>query len=116
MIIDNLYFTSQATPRFTEHFYAVWRSLPLGSRRRMLHYFRASAPAPVMVVIWPPIFDADTKTLGMWKRGSRCFYFWDAIVDTLPDNLLRTLIAHELAHCCIDAYDHSDTNDEEAAR
>ena len=112
--IDNLHFCT-SNPRFDGMFVNVWKSLPLAARRRMLRYFRSSTPIPFVVALTPQI-DDDQHTLGIWKSGSRCFLFWSEAVERLPDTLLRTLIAHELAHCCIDAYGHSDNNDEEFAR
>lgn len=103
--------------RFARLFGEVWRTLPLFARRRMLRYFRGGkllervltgGPSPAILITAEPL---DGAGLGSWQQKRGAFLFWCEAVNHLPDIHLRTLIAHELAHCVLSA-SGADTDDE----
>lgn len=93
--------------RFARLFTETWRRLPLGVRRRILGYWRTdlyafppSTPSIELLADWPHR-QAGPDLLGTLGACSGCGHslrFWAKIVAIMPDDLVRDLIAHELAH------------------
>jgi hypothetical protein len=94
--------------RFAELFRGTWARLPLGARRHILRYWRSENPytpwdGTVKVEL---ATDWDGRRRGRGLRGTRAsmtwggyqLYFFTKVVEALPDELVRDLIAHELAH------------------
>jgi hypothetical protein len=91
-------------PRFRSLFLETWRRISLGDRRRILRHWRADdsfareirrSPSIVLVATW------DEKKHNQ-SAGTRCLghglRFCSADIDEMPDDAVRDLIAHELAH------------------
>jgi hypothetical protein len=91
-------------PRFRHLFLETWRRIVLGDRRRILRHWRADdsvaweiwkSPSIVLVSTWDEKKhnqSAETRCLG----HGLCFCSTD--VDEMPDDVVRDIIAHELAH------------------
>jgi hypothetical protein len=93
--------------RFARLFAETWRRLPYRVRRHVLKHWRESdlsfvnySPQIELVDFWSQrMVEAG---LGGDKAAVFCLghrlVFWTKIVDAYPDDLVRDLIAHELAH------------------
>jgi hypothetical protein len=92
-------------------FAETWRGLPLWVRRRLLKHWRAERlrgerityPRVFLTATFPaPHSDAAVlelaDTVGRWCPWDGGLYLLAAIVDRMPEELVRALIAHELAH------------------
>lgn len=89
--------------RFARVFRLAWRHIPVGERRRLLTYWQALPTYPGFAprfVILDDLFNRgqDLNALGFCHFGSNSFEFLADAVNLMPDNILSTLIAHELAH------------------
>jgi hypothetical protein len=96
--------------RFTRLFRETWGRIPLGVRRRILAYWRE--PPAIVWVRFPiaPVIELiphwSERETGRGLRGDMAnvtgggyvMHFWTKIVAVFPDDLVRDLIAHELAH------------------
>ena len=101
-----LFAPSGGAERFTRLFRETWLSIGLGDRRRMLAYWTSQRKhcGP----LWPRVelleFWDGTRVRGLgglkagvYLRGFE-LRFRTKMVDAYPDDLVRNLIAHELAH------------------
>jgi hypothetical protein len=115
--------------RFCRLFADTWRRIALGARRLLMGYWRSDHPnvaicdfrgdhgrerlvVPRIQLLngWhPPSFGlvrTGPPAPGRWPDLGSCyaegflFRFYAPVVDRLPDQLVRYLIAHELAHAC----------------
>ncbi len=94
--------------RFARLFANTWSQIPLGPRRSILRHWRQ--PCPILAGESLPRIELlnawsgrqrgrglrGDKAMVLWK-GHR-LRFWRPIVAAYPDNLVKDLIAHELAH------------------
>jgi hypothetical protein len=83
--------------RFARLFRETWHAIPLGPRRLMLKHWRdktSLCPLPRIVMVK---FLRD-NALGLCKNEGCEVQFLTDAVDLMPDECVRTLIAHELAH------------------
>jgi hypothetical protein len=118
--------------RFARLFKEVWQRISLGARRHLLRNFRegqsfesdlTGGPSPAIVITpyYPDCGESDLESaVGQWTgqkwgRQRGVFSFWAHAVNILPDEHLRTLIAHELCHCFVDEVG-GDTLDEYMVR
>jgi hypothetical protein len=93
--------------RFTVAFKATWRRLSRKVRRTLREYWATPlgvydelfpfAKRPGIEIV-PHLNGSNRDALGMCMAHRHWFYFWAPAVDLLPEDLLQTLIAHELAH------------------
>ncbi|MFQ5464240.1 MAG: hypothetical protein ACE5E5_16640 [Phycisphaerae bacterium] len=91
--------------RFAVNFRKTWRRLGKDVRGRLTAYWRDPdlvymALQPVFPTIevlndWPERCERD---LARCCKNGHHFRFWAPAVDAMPDHLVQTLIAHELAH------------------
>lgn len=105
--------TKEEAERFARLFVETWKRIPLRVRREMLWYWkeperRAGIRMRPQIELLP---DWSGHELRRGRRGlngtkastSMVGYelrFWTKIVAVYPDELVRALIAHELAHVC----------------
>ena len=90
--------------RFARLWGETWRRLPLGVRRALLRHWR-SPEAIRYGVLQPPLIELledwgvrEDGDLGAVSRGGHQIRFAADVVDAMPDDIVRDLIAHELAH------------------
>jgi Zn-dependent protease with chaperone function len=105
--------------RFVKLFKETWKAFPLWARRPMLRYYRegdtletaiSGGPSPAIIIIPEP---AEDNALGCWRAKRGSFFFWADAVNALPDEHLRTLIAHELTHSYLSATEYYAPGQEE---
>lgn len=88
--------------RFVRVFRETWKGIPLSERRRLLSYWRSRSPTPYSprFIILEGLYNRgeDIAALGVCYFHQNAFEFRADAVNLMPDNILRTLIAHELAH------------------
>lgn len=94
--------------RFARLFRETMQRLPLGPRRRILKHWRECSLAlgglspMIQLGLWATEhFEKDDLTATTWaevKHRGHHLCFFSRIVDRMPDELVRDLIAHELAH------------------
>lgn len=93
--------------RFARLFRETWLRIPLGSQRTIFKYWRIDRDAD-------PSVNPSIELLAHWSdrhrgrglagdkaavsRQGHVLRFWTRIVEAYPDELVRDLIAHELAH------------------
>lgn len=118
--------------RFARLFREAWKHLPLYARRRILGHWRDDDAPRIFGMVYSPLIhledDWDGRKrgrglrgdLGMVHREGHMIHFWTKIVAAFPDELVRDLIAHELAHvhqfACGWDFDDSYEREEEADR
>ena len=95
--------------RFAGLFRDTWRRLPLWVRRSILKHWRTDPfPLPLFKPEIELVPDWEGRVAGRGLRGDMAcvkarghtMRFWTRIVAAFPDELVRDLIAHELAHVC----------------
>jgi hypothetical protein len=92
-------------------FAETWRGLPLWMRRRLLTHWRAERQSGkgityphVFLTATVPAPRSDTAAfeladaVGVWRPSEGALILRAGVVDRMPDDLVRVLIAHELAH------------------
>ncbi len=93
--------------RFVRVFRATWRRIPLRYRCRLLAYWRelqneSEGLCPVFFPAQKMPTDHERvdapMALGLWKSFGGSTHYLAPVVEMMPDNILSTLIAHELAH------------------
>jgi hypothetical protein len=93
--------------RFAWLFVETWRRLPYVARRRVLRHWKTDlgavtqlSPQIDLLPDWsgrgdePGLGGAKAAVGGLGRQTA----FWTRIIDAYPDELVRDLIAHELAH------------------
>jgi hypothetical protein len=100
--------------RFAEVFRLTWRRIPLGARRSLLKHWRESrsdldrregTPSP-HIALRREWIQREPLTLGCWKPKSMHILFYAPVVDTMPVEVLVSLIAHEIGHAYLEAIHH----------
>ena len=92
--------------RFARVFSETWRSLPLWFRRRCVRFWTTMRTHPDAIVPRIEVADVmsdwfrDDSDIAIAQCGmmGRLLTFCGPVVDAMPDDVLRILIAHELAH------------------
>ena len=102
--------------RFATLFQETWARIPLGPRRAIVRHWRSGPFA------YPKPFGPEVGLMSGWSgrsggrglrgdkarttRAGHTLTFWTKIVAAYPDDLVRDLIAHELAHVfqCADGW------------
>ena len=121
---SGLYYVShvdgrEVADRFAEQFAATWRRIPIGARRRVLHYWRTFDFGIVPLMAIPTIELSPCwatrqngtiikQPLGFCTAIGTMLRFWEPAVRLLPDDHLHTLIAHELGHVFLKAVGQND--------
>ncbi len=119
--------------RFARLFKEVWKAIPMRDRKVMVKHWRSQKAAFVAliqpgesvaqlqkmpwprieVLSWPPDFQEcygicfPGRAFGSVSRLA----FWAFAVEKMPDQIIKTVIAHELGHAylfAIDDYSHSE--------
>jgi hypothetical protein len=105
-----LYAPNGGGERFSKLFVETWKRLPLWARRRMLRHWNSYncsylgySPLIQLLSGWSnQRIDRGggglRGTKGVVNRLGHHIQFWTKIVAAYPDELVRDLIAHELAH------------------
>jgi hypothetical protein len=108
--------------RFARLFKGTWLTLPLAARRKMLRHWRhderrgiggfwgtpTTSPTIELLSGWFPTESAlweamdglpeAEQPLAQTFGGGHTLRFWSRALDPMPDDLVRRLVAHELAH------------------
>ena len=90
--------------RFARNFRKTWRRLGNDVRTSLLDYWRDPDIVYMSQLIFPTIEVLDEWSgrrefdLARCSKNGHHFRFWAPAVDAMPDHLVQTLIAHELAH------------------
>lgn len=97
------YFVDNA--RFVRVWRSTWARLPLRARRKLLAYWRTlpthalgHAPRFHCVLGYISRHVKDCKAVGMWNFSDGSTHYLADAVNIMPDEILASLIAHELAH------------------
>lgn len=89
-----------AQERFIQMFKKVWKEIPQIERDMILDFWTAgwikNAPPAVKVCNDSTKFNLETMTLGVVNCDG--IFFWADAIDTMPDEVVQSLIAHELGH------------------
>lgn len=113
-IVDGVYLSGRSTQpdertmnetqaKFVRLFRETWQRIPLGDRRLMRKHWRTPIDGVVMadspeiyVEGWWP--ERDPGDLGRCGQRGHALSFWTPVIRMWPDENIRELIAHELAH------------------
>ena len=90
--------------RFARNFRTTWRLMGKEERRRLTDYWRNPDPTlrmpqalfPYMELV--DVWARRNDEVGCCTNNGRKFMFWAVGVDAMPDDMVQTLIAHELGH------------------
>ena len=84
--------------RFAKLFKAVLDNLPIDDHKAMVEYIRKSHRMPNIMLV-PELRDArGVPVEGRYLKEHLCLEFYAGIVDDMPEDVLKTLIAHEIGH------------------
>lgn len=91
-------------------FQDTWRQIDIRARRLMVAHWRASKPLYAIQGLWSPTI----QLVGSWEFSERSWrqpkelaacgcnghslYFYAPVVDAMPEQHVKELVAHELAH------------------
>lgn len=105
--------------RFARLVRSTWFQIPYGHRRKMIEFWRSSQSRAAPY--WNPTFsllvDWARRTpgmLGFCTGHGRELRFYAPAVDKMPDEVVRTLIAHEIGHVFVLANGSASDMDEES--
>jgi hypothetical protein len=93
--------------RFARLFVESWKRLPYYARRLVLRHWKRDTPADMTLKPQIELLSGwSGRAGGRGLSGAKAaagglgyrLVFWTRIVDVYPDELVRDLIAHELAH------------------
>ena len=90
--------------RFARNFCTTWRLLGEEERRSLTDYWRNPDPMRMMPqMLFPGIELLDDWSgrdgeFGHCTNNGHKLMFWACSVDAMPDDMVQTLIAHELGH------------------
>ena len=89
-------------PRFAALFRASWSRLPVAAQGTLIGKWQSSDDGSPTFVLCDDLEDhaAGIGTYGIHSGQAR-FDFSAAKLRDMPDRLVETLIAHELAHCAL---------------
>ncbi|HEY1601384.1 MAG TPA: hypothetical protein VGG64_17410 [Pirellulales bacterium] len=101
-MLDGIYLgpVGASSEKFAELFRSTWKQIPRRHRGLLREHWR-SVPiaqywAPeIQIGIWE---NCEYRTLGVCQNKGRRFVFLPEAIDKFPDENVRELIAHELAH------------------
>ncbi len=91
--------------RFARNFRETWRLMGKDGRRSLTDYWRNPDPMRWVPQILSPGIELlddwsgrDDDDFGYCTNNGHKFMFWACGVDAMPDDIVQTLIAHELGH------------------
>ena len=90
--------------RFARNFRTTWRLIGKEERRSLTDYWRNPDPMRMMPQLLSPVIEllddwsGRSDELGGCTNNGHKFMFWAVGVDAMPDDMVQTLIAHELGH------------------
>lgn len=122
LYLDHWNCSDEQAHRFAEVFRQTWKRLPMWARRPMLKDWRnwrdyfislcadektreeiAAIPVPALSIDCFLRGGTDDALAAYYGHYGRAIQFWKPAVEMMPDDVLSTLIAHELAHAYLHA-------------